>query len=333
MPNSPYTSQSAPATYNASPPSDDGSAVASNQIDWSKIKGKLGDPVKTFIESVNSALVTAFGKVPNLDPDEQNQFQGVVAFSSSELTIASGSVTATRTHHSIDTESDAATDDLDSIAITSVPDGAVFTLRQENASRAVTLKHGTGNIFLLRGSDYTFPDAKTPVLLQRIGNDVYEIGTKVSRDIVQEVLTESAVVNTSNTTTSVLDDTIPQNTEGNEFTELNTAITPKNTSNKLVVEVYAFYSFNVNDAAMVGALFQDATVNAIAAHTQTHTKANQGEVFHLKHEMTAGTTSETTFKFRLGTPTAGDVTFNGENGARVLGGVVKSFIRVTEFTA
>lgn len=45
--------------YNATPPADDGSQVSSNQITWSKHKLKLGDPLKTAIESINSALVTA----------------------------------------------------------------------------------------------------------------------------------------------------------------------------------------------------------------------------------------------------------------------------------
>lgn len=45
--------------YNSSPPADDGSTAASNQVTWSKHKTKLGDPIKTAVESINSALVTA----------------------------------------------------------------------------------------------------------------------------------------------------------------------------------------------------------------------------------------------------------------------------------
>lgn len=54
-----YTTTSS-SGYNASPPADDGSAVASNEIRWSYIKEKLSDTLKTFIESVNSKLVTHF---------------------------------------------------------------------------------------------------------------------------------------------------------------------------------------------------------------------------------------------------------------------------------
>lgn len=44
--------------YNSSPPADDGTQVASNQVKWSTIKTKLPDPLKTALESVNTNLVT-----------------------------------------------------------------------------------------------------------------------------------------------------------------------------------------------------------------------------------------------------------------------------------
>lgn len=58
----PYTSVSS-SGYNANPPSDDGSATASNRVLWSTIKSKLSDVLKTFIESINTNVGTAFGKV------------------------------------------------------------------------------------------------------------------------------------------------------------------------------------------------------------------------------------------------------------------------------
>lgn len=45
--------------YNATPPSDDGSATEANKVKWSTVKTKLGDPTKTAVESINTALVTA----------------------------------------------------------------------------------------------------------------------------------------------------------------------------------------------------------------------------------------------------------------------------------
>lgn len=49
--------------YNTSPPSDDGSQTASNEIKWSTIKKKLPDPLKTAIESIDTNVAAAFGKI------------------------------------------------------------------------------------------------------------------------------------------------------------------------------------------------------------------------------------------------------------------------------
>lgn len=46
--------------YNSSPPADDGSTSASNQVTWANIKTKLPDPLNTAIAAINSGLVTAF---------------------------------------------------------------------------------------------------------------------------------------------------------------------------------------------------------------------------------------------------------------------------------
>jgi hypothetical protein len=58
----PYTEQSA-SSYNANPPADDGSESTENQINWSTIKTKLSDPVKTLAEAIDDAVLAAFGKI------------------------------------------------------------------------------------------------------------------------------------------------------------------------------------------------------------------------------------------------------------------------------
>jgi len=45
--------------YNSSPPADDGSTSASNQVFWSTIKTKLGDPLKTAIEAIDDNVASA----------------------------------------------------------------------------------------------------------------------------------------------------------------------------------------------------------------------------------------------------------------------------------
>ena len=58
----PYTAVSI-SGYNATPPADDASQVSSNQLGWDKHKTKLGDPLKTAIETIDANLTIAFGKL------------------------------------------------------------------------------------------------------------------------------------------------------------------------------------------------------------------------------------------------------------------------------
>lgn len=63
---------------------------------------------------------------------------------SSSLTISSGAITVTGSNHAVDTESDATTDNLDTI--NGGADGVPLYLRTVNASRTVVVKNGAGNI-------------------------------------------------------------------------------------------------------------------------------------------------------------------------------------------
>jgi hypothetical protein len=62
------------------------------------------------------------------------------------LTIASGEITVTGSHHVVDTEGGAATDDL--VTINGFSDGQILILRQLSNARDVTLIDGTGNLRL-----------------------------------------------------------------------------------------------------------------------------------------------------------------------------------------
>lgn len=85
---------------------------------------------------------------------------------SSELTIASGAITVTANFYRVDTESDASTDDLDTItAGTGVADGHQLVLRAENTARTVVVKHNTGNILCANGVDQSLDDSHDAVLL------------------------------------------------------------------------------------------------------------------------------------------------------------------------
>jgi len=49
--------------YNLSPPTDDGAATGANQIKWSSIKTKLGDPLDVALVAVDASATAAFAKI------------------------------------------------------------------------------------------------------------------------------------------------------------------------------------------------------------------------------------------------------------------------------
>jgi hypothetical protein len=88
-----------------------------------------------------------------------------------ELTIASGAVTKTGGYHKIDTEADAASDDLDTI--NGGVEGDLLILRAENSSRDVVVKDGTGNLKL--AGDMTLDHVEDRIVLQYDGTNWCEL--------------------------------------------------------------------------------------------------------------------------------------------------------------
>jgi len=103
--------------------------------------------------------------------DNMNYLKTNIALEAAvELTIAAGSVVKTKSFHSIDTQGDAAEDDLDSI--TGGAEGEVLFLRAENAARTVILKDGAGaDVLDLRGNDIYLTDINQWVMLQHNGTE------------------------------------------------------------------------------------------------------------------------------------------------------------------
>ena len=151
-------------------------------------------------------------------------------------------------------------------------------------------------------------------------------GVRRTGDVVQVAYAQTGAV--ANGSVAIPhDDTIPQITEGFEFMTL--ALTPSNTINRLLIDHVGYYaSTGIVNISL--ALFQDAAVNALAAVNTVPASANAFTPIMLRHEMRAGTVSSTTFRIRSGTPAGATVTINGENTARIFGGVIPSSLRVTE---
>ena len=144
--------------------------------------------------------------------------------------------------------------------------------------------------------------------------------------LVQVVNTQTGAVATG-TTIIPFDDTIPQNTEGDEYMTL--AITPTVATNMLLIDIVVFASVTATPWIVV-ALFQDTTANALAADATFNNLSTAGATISFRYKMLAGTTSLTTFKVRVGPSSAATVTFNGQSAARRFGGVAISGITISE---
>jgi len=146
--------------------------------------------------------------------------------------------------------------------------------------------------------------------------------------VIGQVVNTQVTAVATGTTIMPFDDTIPQNTEGNEFMSL--AITPKSAASTLIIDVQMQLSSSVIAAVSYG-LFQDSTVSAICSGYHSQLTAGVAIRAVIRYTMTSGTTSSTTFKVRAGGSAAGTMTINGIGGARYLGGSAASSITITEY--
>lgn len=152
--------------------------------------------------------------------------------------------------------------------------------------------------------------------------------------------TRASTTTAGSTTTAIpYDDSIPQIGEGAEV--LTVAITPANSANILVIE-YCFHMSCVPSVSIlqtfISALFQDATSNALYAQLDfqslTSTVASTGTNVKGTFYMTAGTTSSTTFRLRVG-PAVNTYTYYwlSNIGAAVFSTVNVATLIVSEYTS
>ena len=131
------------------------------------------------------------------------------------------------------------------------------------------------------------------------------------------------------TTAIPADDTIPQNTEGDEYATL--AYTPVNGSSKLRIQASVLVAHSLDFAGVGMALFQDTTADALwFSAIQVPADGNVCQI-ELDAYVDAVNTSARTYKLRLGSWSGGTLTVNGAVGTRYWGGVAYSALTITEY--
>lgn len=218
---------------------------------------------------------------------------------------------------------------------------AVGRVLRVTAGGAFTLTNGA-SIITQTGANIVAAAGDTLMLRATAANTVEVLGYKsvvlplaqggtgaaVTRQLAQVQTFVTGALATG-TTILPLDDTIPQNTEGDQYMSL--AITPTNASSTLEIDVEWFGANDTLNTYMMMALFQDTTANALASGFIGNIQIANGIVNgKLQHSMTAGTTSATTFKVRAG-GNGGTTTFNGRNAGRIFGGNMASRITIREY--
>jgi hypothetical protein len=174
----------------------------------------------------------------------------------------------------------------------------------------------------------TLPAASLDDLVENV--EALADGTALPDGVVVNVASSLSNAVSTGTTTIPADNTPPQITEGTEFMTLS--YTPKSATNKLLIEIKACISTsNINNA--IGALFQDATANALASDWCRISATDAPGTLIIEHQVTAGSTAARTFRFRAGPQSAGTMTFNGSAGASLFSTTTKSCIKVTEYKA
>lgn len=131
----------------------------------------------------------------------------------------------------------------------------------------------------------------------------------------------------SGSTLIPIDNTIPQNTEGDQY--LSAIIIPSSAAHLVEVESHLQIANSAANPALTAALFQDSAANALAS-TIISSATNALEVLRLAYIGLMGLSVPTTFKVRAGSASAGTTTFNGSGGAPLMSGTLYSFLRVRE---
>jgi hypothetical protein len=191
----------------------------------------------------------------------------------------------------------------------------------------------TSDIFLIEKSDGTdLFKVDNSGNITALGNltltGTLAIGGMPAGTLLQSV-SNTYATNEALATTIPLDDTIPQNTEGTEI--VTQAITPKHANNILEFEFSGFVS-GAGTTVCIAALFQDTTADALAVGVATAGSATDPNTITLRYRMTAGTTSATTFKIRVGAET-GTIRMNGSTSARYFGGIAAARLTIREYKA
>jgi hypothetical protein len=146
---------------------------------------------------------------------------------------------------------------------------------------------------------------------------------------VAQVVMVSDSTSKSTSSQIPLDNTMPQQSEGAAYTELDVSFTPINPSSTLFIEVLVKGSINTVATAAI-ALFKDSDANALESDLFTSSGAAYLHRYEIQHKVVTAGSGARTYKVRFGPLQSAIMYLNTSSGTPYLGGTVRSSIKITE---
>ena len=194
-------------------------------------------------------------------------------------------------------------------------------------TRNLDIAEDAGDFFENHYSSGTFSGTHSGTSTGTHSGPISTSATFPAGHVIQHVYNQTGAVATGTTIFSE-DDTIPQITEGHEF--LTQAITPKQSTSTISIEVHIFYSQSTGTRSGCG-LFKDSNADALAFTSNYIGGATSMGNMQVFYAETSGNTTARTYRVRCGLiQSSGTFTLNGQGGARKFGGAALSTIRIME---
>lgn len=155
----------APAPPPPQRPFDDGGIQTTLAILWAQFTAAIAGMLNLTGKTITGGAFDAESVVaPDIEATANLQADAFFTLpNAGTLTIATGAVTITASHHRVDTEGAVPADDLDTINGGS--GGVVLIIQNTDDARMVTVKHGTGNIYLDGGADKVLDNVRDRLML------------------------------------------------------------------------------------------------------------------------------------------------------------------------
>lgn len=133
----------------------------------------------------------------------------------------------------------------------------------------------------------------------------------------------------SSSATIPYDNSIPQSSEGTEFTQAAINFTPAYATSLLLIEAIAYVSNSVSNTSVAICLFKDAATDASAVGIASPSGGQDSDSAIISYKEAAVDVTARVYKLRYG-GYQGTSYINGTSGGPLFGGVMKSGLRITE---